>query len=167
MIKLRRDLDSSALADVVGQIFLFFCFVVTITIILGGIIARVSGNEWVLYTRDLQRVLLVAFFSVLPMLQNLLFVAGTSKGAYILMATQFIATATLVVGTLILFREPDAGVTIRKGIIFSIIFLAIYASIFLKNIHDRRLATRINKELDELHRQQNATCDSENVTNNS
>lgn len=157
MIKLRKDITLPMLIDVAGQLFRFFCFVLTTLVLISGVLARFAGSEWVLYTLDLQRFLLVSLFSVLPMLNNLFFIHGTIRGVYVLRIVQFVLTTVLVMGALILFREAGAGIDTRTIIAYSIIFLVIYASVLIKFLRENRLATKINKELDVLRRGENET----------
>ena len=157
MIRIRKGINLPMLIDAMRQMFRFFCFVLTLVIIFSGVMARFATEEWILYTHDLMRFLLVSFFSVLPMMINLIFVSSTIKGMYVLRAAQFVVTTILAMGTLILYRTPEAGIDTMTAIIYFFIFLGIYAFFLIRFVQEHGVASRINKELDVLRRNENAT----------
>jgi len=161
MIKLRKDISLSMILNGFGQMFSFFCFALTSMVLISGALAWTSDYEWTLNTQDLYRLILVSLFAVLPMLINIFLAAGSIKGVYFLRIAQFILTTILVMGALILFREPN-GVEARMYFVFFIIYIAIYLGVFVKFLIDVKLANKINKGLDAIQREDNATCSDEN-----
>jgi len=156
----RKDFGWSVLRKYLSYMLRIFCIVTTLSILINGVITLASSNEWVLYSRDLLRILLTSFSTVLPLLLFAFFGVKTIKEASILRVVHFILTAIFFMVPLVLLREPG-DITIRMGIAFFLIFSGVYGYITYR---DGRVATSINEKLDAMHRDENATYPDENAT---
>ncbi|MCL2378762.1 MAG: hypothetical protein FWC77_06525 [Defluviitaleaceae bacterium] len=139
----------------------YFCLATTVLILVNGGMAWASGGPLVLYSRDLMRILLAALGAVLPILIFVFFEDSMPGGAPVLRLVHFITTAVLVVGTLLVIEPTGRDFSLRTGILFLVIYVAIYMQEYLK---DRAIALKVNRKLDEIHINENASCPDENAT---
>jgi len=147
----RKHNKWAAFKLVVDVMFKYFCIIVTMLLIITGIMAWLEGSDWLLHSQDLLRYLLLAFAAVLPILLEAFFEVKT---LLVLRAVHIALIVISVTTVLLLFGEPDQGITIRTGIIFLVIFASVYGYSYLQN---RELAKKVNRQLDALHREENAT----------
>ncbi|MCL2593155.1 MAG: hypothetical protein FWD82_07290 [Defluviitaleaceae bacterium] len=152
-MRLRKDYRGLILRALLGQMFKYFCIITTILIITNGIIARITGSEWILYAQDLHRFLLVALFAVLPILIYAFF---ESDG--IILRIIHIGLTIVFALVPLLFMNDTGRATL---ITFLFIFVAIYGYGYYT---EKRAAIEINKKLAELHLEEDATHIDKNET---
>jgi len=126
-------------------------------VVVNGGMAWLNNMEWVLYNRDLMRILLAAFFAVLPMLIGVFVNPVTPLGLLVLQGVHFVITAVLLMGVLLFIEPTGRDFTLRTGAIALLLYLGVYVLAYLK---DRRIARSVNRKLDELHLHENETHDS-------
>ena len=150
----RRNNKWASFKLVADAMFKYFCIIVTMLLIITGVTAWLEGSDWALYSQDLLRYLLLAFAAVFPLLLlDVFFEPKTDHSLPAFKVIRIVLTIIFVLGTLLLLEEPG-GITIRTGVIFLVIFILIYGYSYLQN---RQLATKVNKQLDALHRDENAS----------
>jgi len=160
-MKIRKKHKWPILKATLDQMFKYFCIVATVLLLINGGLAWVSGNDWILYNQDLLRLILSAFFAVLPLLLAVFFEEYSIKGLPVLRVIRFVITAILVLGTLIIIQPTGRDVTLLTGVIFLFVYVAIDGYGYVTS---RRLVLNINKKLDALHREENATCTGKDET---
>jgi len=134
-----------------GQMFKYFCVVVTVLVVLNLVNAWTTDNEWAYHRTDLTHMLIMVFVSVLPMLIFVFF-----EGGIFLRLFHIVLTA----GISLTYLSLSDDITMRTIITFFVIFTAVYGLGYLK---DRSLTIKINKKLDVFHSSENATNDDENA----
>ncbi|MCL2404414.1 MAG: hypothetical protein FWC92_02575 [Defluviitaleaceae bacterium] len=160
-MRFRKEHKWHIFKTILDQIFKYFCMVTTVIVLVNGGMAWLSGAQWVLYSRDLMRIFLAAFFAVLPVLLYVFFDDVMHKGFPILRVIHFTLTAALVMGVLLLIEPTGRDFTLGTGVFAFLIYIAVYGYGYLR---DRRVAAKLNKQLKELYLAANETCDGENAT---
>ena len=147
-MKIRKEYKWPIFKAISREAVMYFCLASTVMLMVNGGMAWFSGVEWVMYSRDMLRIFLAAFFAVVPIYMFAFFEESVPMRLSVLRVLHFTVTAVLVVGVLLIVEPTGRDFTLRTGILFLVIYAAVYAYGLYK---DRKTATLINKRLDELH----------------
>ena len=160
-MRIRTSYRWEAFKAILAQMFQYFCVITTIIIVLNGVTALRSEDGLVLDGIGILRFPMFAFIAVLPMLMFVFFESRTTRGSVIIQSVHFALTAAFVILAMLVFGVPDRDAFIRSGIMMLLFF---GAAVLRANIRSRRYAAEINKQLETMHREENATHTDENAT---
>ena len=160
MIKKRKS-DREATLSILYRMFLFFCIVTTALIISDGFRIWTSGNDRIINGMGLLYYPLFAFVAVTPTLLQIFFESRTRAGFIVMSIVDFALTAILVLGMMLCFDLPHRDISISRAIVLLFIY---GASLVFYNIRNRRIADAINKQLNRLHQEDDATHIAKNAT---
>ena len=160
-MRIRRSDRPDALKFTVAQISRNFFIITTALVIINGAWTTLRASEWAFSGADLLRIPLFAFIALLPSVLNVFFECRSLKAVIQFQLVHFVLTAAFVFGAMMILGMPGRETFIRSMIAFFLIYAAYTVHSYVKN---SRVAAQINKKLDALHQQDNATHPAENAT---
>ena len=160
-MKWRREYKWAIFKALLDSLFKYFCIVATVLIVVSWGRAWFSGNDWALYSQDLVRILLIAFFGGFPALLTAVVETASAKGKLAEYIIRFFTTAVLVLGTHVVTEQTGSGITLDTIISFLLIYAAIVGYSYMNatniELEEKKLAEQINQQLNEFHKDENET----------
>lgn len=147
--------------EVLAQMHRYFLAITTMLVIFNGILHLGREVDWVTDGLGMLRFPIAAFTATLPMLLFVFFESKTARGSIILQSVHAFATAAFVAATIMILGVSSREALVRNAIVFFLFFVVSVARV---NIRNRQFAAKINKRLETLHHEENATCEGENAT---
>jgi len=149
---MRFFFDGQILKRQLNDMLKYFCYAFTITIVLNGVAAQTSGEEWIIHGQDLWRIMVVCMFAVLPLLPLAFIAVKSVRNVIIVRVVHLAITAIFVAVPLIIFDALHNF--LNAIIIFAIVAGVTYAIAYF---NDRTNTADLNKKLSAFHNEENAT----------